>query len=213
MNAAKWTGLALVLVAVVGIAVWNLAAPGPMVGYAGNNGTVAMGPNGSPATGDAPMASRSNANNDGLFGQMWQWCRQMWGQMTGWMGGMTGGGMHGHGPGMMGRGMADRGWNNDARTPRNGPTPSAPAASPTEATTVQMDDFSFAPQMIRVQAGETLTWVNRDSVGHNVVFDATDEAGRMLAQGQQWSYTFDEPGTYTYYCGPHPFMTGTIIVE
>ncbi|MFB6286933.1 MAG: hypothetical protein ABEK03_10220, partial [Candidatus Bipolaricaulia bacterium] len=82
MNATKWTGLALVLVAVVGVAVWNLAAPGPMAGFTGNNGTVAMGPNGSPTTGDAPMANRLNANNDGFFGQMWQWCRQMWGQMT-----------------------------------------------------------------------------------------------------------------------------------
>ncbi|MFB6286932.1 MAG: cupredoxin family copper-binding protein, partial [Candidatus Bipolaricaulia bacterium] len=111
------------------------------------------------------------------------------------------------------RGMADRGWSNDARTPRNGPTPSAPSSSPTEATTVQMADFAFAPQTIRVQAGETVTWVNRDSVGHNVVFDATGQAGRMLGQGQQWSTTFDEPGTYIYYCGPHPFMTGTVVVE
>ncbi len=215
MNAAKWTGLTMVLVAVVGVAVWNLAAPGPMAGYAGHHGTVAAGPSGSPATGDAPMASRPNANNDGLFGQMWQWCQQMWGRMTGWMGGMTGGGMHGHmgGTGMMGRGTVDRGWNSDARAPQNDPTPSGPSASPTDTASVQIEDFTFAPETIRIQAGETVTWINRDRVRHNVVFNETGESGRMLNQGQRWSYAFDEPGTYSYYCGPHPFMTGTVVVE
>jgi len=211
MNAAKWTGLALVLVAVVGVAVWNLAAPGPMAGYAGSNGAVTMGPNGSPATGNAPMANQPNANG-GFFSQMWQWCQQMWGQMTGWMGGM-GDGMHGHGPGMMGRGMSDRDWSNDSWNRPSAPAPSTPSANPTETTTVRIEGFAFSPQTIRVQAGQAVTWVNRDSVGHNVVFNATDQSGRMLGQGQQWTYTFDEPGTYTYYCGPHPFMTGTVVVE
>ena len=210
MNAAKWTGLALVLVAVVGVAVWNLAAPGPMAGYAGNNGAVTMGPNGSPATGKAPMGNQPNPNG-GFFSQMWQWCQQMWGQMTGWMGGM--GGMHGHGPGMMGRGMSDRGWSSDSWDRPSAPSPSTPSAGPTETTTVRIEEFAFSPQTIRVQAGQTVTWVNRDSVGHNVVFNETGQSGRMLGQGQQWTYTFDQPGTYTYYCGPHPFMTGTVVVE
>ncbi len=212
MNAAKWTGLALVLVAVVGVAVWNLAAPGPMAGYAGSDRAVAMGPNDNSASGNAPTVNQPNADG-GFFSQMWQWCRQMWGQMRGMMGGMMDGGMHGHGPGMMGRGMADRGSNNDARTPQNRPTPSAPSSSPTEATTVQMDDFAFAPETIRVQAGQTVTWVNRDSAEHNVVFDETGQTSPMLGQGEQWSISFNEPGTYTYDCGPHPSMTGTVVVE
>lgn len=212
MNAAKWTGLALLLVAVVGVAVWNMAAPGPMAGYAGSNGAVAMGSNGGPATDDAPRANPPNADRS-FFDRMGQWCQQMWGRMTGWMRGMTGGGMHGHGPGMMGRGMPDRGWTHDGRTPQDGPTSAAPSSNPAETTTVQMDNFAFEPQTIRVQAGQTVTWINRDQVGHNVVFDETGQAGPMLNQGQQWSHTFEEPGTYTYDCGPHPSMTGTVVVE
>ena len=35
----------------------------------------------------------------------------------------------------------------------------------------------------------------------------------MLAQGDSWSYTFDEAGEFDYYCLPHPFMTATVVVE
>ncbi len=81
-----------------------------------------------------------------------------------------------------------------------------------EAMTVQMDDFTFAPETIRVQAGQTVTWVNRDSAEHNVVFDETGQTSPMLGPGAQWSISFHEPGTYTYDGGPHPSMTGTVVV-
>jgi len=53
MNGAKWTGLTLVLLSVVGVAVWNLAAPGPMANDVQNNRAVVPGRYASPATGSA----------------------------------------------------------------------------------------------------------------------------------------------------------------
>ena len=34
----------------------------------------------------------------------------------------------------------------------------------------------------------------------------------LLDLNKTFSFTFTKAGTYTYHCGPHPFMTGTIIV-
>ena len=39
-------------------------------------------------------------------------------------------------------------------------------------------------------------------------FDSGD-----LAQGESFSVTFTTPGTYDYFCTPHPTMTGQIVVQ
>ena len=39
-----------------------------------------------------------------------------------------------------------------------------------------------------------------------------EEAG-LLHAVQRYQRRFDQPGTYPYFCEPHPFMTATVIVE
>lgn len=34
----------------------------------------------------------------------------------------------------------------------------------------------------------------------------------VIPPGQSWSYTFNKPGTYYYYCIPHLYMKGLVIV-
>lgn len=34
----------------------------------------------------------------------------------------------------------------------------------------------------------------------------------LLTEGT-FSYTFDDAGTFTYHCTPHPMMVGTVIVQ
>lgn len=216
MNAGKWTGLMIVLAAVVGVAVWSMAVPGTMANHTHQSSatqptmgqTMAPGPNG--------QTPSPQAGGAGPFADMRAWCEQMWNQMTRGMSammGMMGGGMHGHGSGMMGQGMMHPGPHHRAPSAQNGSSPSVPSADPGETVTVQMANFAFHPGTIQVEVGQTVTWVNRDSVGHNVVFNETDQVGPMLGEGEQWSFRFDEPGTYTYYCAPHPFMTGTVVVK
>lgn len=77
--------------------------------------------------------------------------------------------------------------------------------------------FDFEDDVVEIGVGETVTWSNRDATRHTVTsgldgepdgaFEVTfDERGDMA------SVTFDEPGDYTYFCTPHNFMTGTVIV-
>jgi plastocyanin len=79
--------------------------------------------------------------------------------------------------------------------------------------TVSIKDFAFNPQTVTVKVGAVVTWQNNDTVSHDVVADDGTFDTKMLAPGEKGSYTFTKAGTYTYKCGIHPSMTGTIVVE
>ena len=78
---------------------------------------------------------------------------------------------------------------------------------------VKIDNYSFTPQTITVPAGTTVTWTNSDDVPHTVA--ATDLAfhSKAMDTDEQYSHTFDAPGTYKYFCTVHPRMQGTVVVE
>lgn len=78
---------------------------------------------------------------------------------------------------------------------------------------VRIDNYSFTPQSITVPVGTTVIWTNGDDVPHTVA--ATDLAfhSKAMDTDEQYSHTFDAPGTYKYYCTVHPKMTGTVVVE
>ena len=94
-------------------------------------------------------------------------------------------------------------------------TPAAsPAASPAAGATAEVTiaDFAFDPAELRVAAGTTVTWTNRDSVPHTATADDGSFDTGAIDGGASASHTFDAPGTFAYICAFHPNMTGTVIV-
>jgi amicyanin len=81
------------------------------------------------------------------------------------------------------------------------------------AFTVKIDNFSFTPKSLTVKAGATVVWVNQDDIPHNVVSTEKKFSSPVLDTDQNFTFTFREPGTYSYYCKIHPMMTGTVLVE
>ena len=78
---------------------------------------------------------------------------------------------------------------------------------------VQIKNFKFTPATVTIRAGMTVTWTNRDVVGHTVNFHAAGiNSPSVLNQGDTFSHTFTTPGTYAYICDIHPFMHGTVVV-
>jgi plastocyanin len=73
--------------------------------------------------------------------------------------------------------------------------------------------FAFDPAELTVAAGTEVTWTNGENVPHSVV--ATDGAfeSDTLDAGATFSTTFETPGTFTYVCGIHSSMQGTITVS
>jgi Icc protein len=80
------------------------------------------------------------------------------------------------------------------------------------AAQVVADNFSFAPARASVAAGSTVTWTNRDDVPHNIVSTDQKFKSPVLDTDEQFSHTFDAPGTYRYFCSIHPRMTGQVVV-
>lgn len=86
-----------------------------------------------------------------------------------------------------------------------------------QSGTVSMDieGFAFAQKTLKIKPGTTVTWTNQDEAKHDVNPDNESphfKAGPLLAQGESYSYTFNEPGTYTYHCTPHPYMKASVEV-
>lgn len=87
----------------------------------------------------------------------------------------------------------------------------APAASG-GGPAVAVDDFTFDPATASVAVGEEVTWtVAEGSSPHTVKFE--DEESKQLPAGATYSRAFDKAGDYSYVCGIHPQMTGSVAVK
>jgi plastocyanin len=73
--------------------------------------------------------------------------------------------------------------------------------------------FQFQPGRTEVRRGTTVTWINDDEIYHSVTADRSAFAGALDGKGKSFSFTFTEPGLYTYYCDRHEHMRGEIALQ
>ena len=82
--------------------------------------------------------------------------------------------------------------------------------------TVQVAGTAYSPASVTIDVGQSVAWHFADrGVGHNVVglgAASTLLHSPMLGYGD-YVQTFDEPGTYLYYCTLHPQMKGAVVVR
>ena len=110
-------------------------------------------------------------------------------------------------------------------------------SEPANTHAPSMADHAFTPERLTIQTGEVVRWVNDTDEAHTVTADgsslpegaeyfssgeaANEEAANdslqeeLIDPGEVFEFTFDEPGTYRYYCIPHRAdgMEGTVVVE
>jgi plastocyanin len=80
--------------------------------------------------------------------------------------------------------------------------------------TVEISNFAYQPATVTIQVGDTVTWTNLDAAAHT----ATDTGPQglfdgVIDQGESFSYTFTQAGTFNYFCTFHTEMSGTVIVQ
>lgn len=83
-------------------------------------------------------------------------------------------------------------------------------------TVVAIRSLAFMPEEVQIRAGGTVTWVNCEPAGAEAHTSTADEAewgSPTLGSGDVFSHTFPQAGVFAYHCDPHPFMTGTVVVE
>ena len=88
-------------------------------------------------------------------------------------------------------------------------------------------DKAFSPNPVNVKIGDTVTWVNEDSVFHTVVSGNPSSGGEtgkvfdsglsgptaLTTKGKTFSHKFTEKGEFPYFCQLHPTMIGKVIVS
>ena len=88
-------------------------------------------------------------------------------------------------------------------------------AADSQVTIVQPSDamsLKYEPASLSVTAGSTVTWVNAGSTAITVTSPDGLFDSETVAAGGSFSYTFDTPGTFRYFCVPYPHMKGVITV-
>jgi plastocyanin len=114
-----------------------------------------------------------------------------------------------------------RGGQTPAAAPIQAPI-QAPVATATEAASgmqakVVMRNIAFLPQEITVKPGTTITWTNEDNFEHTVTSgtrgNPTGLFDEKVPAGGSFSFTFEKPGPFEYYCRIHNGMHGTVIVQ
>ena len=88
-----------------------------------------------------------------------------------------------------------------------------PATNAAPSTIVAIRDFAFQPSRMTVEPGTTVTWVNEDETPHTITDKDKTFRSAALDTNDRFSYTFTQPGDFTYFCTLHPMMVGTIVVK
>jgi plastocyanin len=106
-----------------------------------------------------------------------------------------------------------------ATPPASGAAPSQEASTTapisTAAARVSIENFDYNPKELVVTTGATVTWVNADDFPHTVTSAVSPPLfdSKTLDKDGEFSFQFKTPGTYDYFCGLHPYMTGKVIVK
>jgi len=77
----------------------------------------------------------------------------------------------------------------------------------------------FIPNPIAINAGDTISWANDDTAAHTVTSgqpaagpDGNFDSSLLMA-GKAFDVTFDNSGSYDYFCMVHPWMVGEVQVN
>ena len=95
---------------------------------------------------------------------------------------------------------------------------SVPAPAAEGARVLMVDNqpdltrWHFEPAEVMVPAGATVVWFNKGREDHSVKADDGSFDSGLKKSGASWQRAFPQPGRYTYFCQPHPWMKGTVRV-
>jgi plastocyanin len=71
----------------------------------------------------------------------------------------------------------------------------------------------YSPSPVTLPVGTTISWINDDSIPHTVTSTNSVFDSGFVPTGRTFSFKFEEPGVYNYFCLYHQNMKGTVIVK
>lgn len=92
--------------------------------------------------------------------------------------------------------------------------PLRPLDAAARTVTVTISDYAFSPDKVVVHRGDTVKWVNEDTMPHTATaLDGHSFDSAALDPGANWSFVFAKAGDYAYRCAIHPGMRGSVVVQ
>ena len=88
-------------------------------------------------------------------------------------------------------------------------------AADAQVSVVEQGDsisWRYDPSSVTVSVGGTVTWTNNGSTPVTVTSPDGLFDSDSIGPGGSFSYTFDTPGTFRYFCVPYPHMKGVVTV-
>jgi len=82
-------------------------------------------------------------------------------------------------------------------------TPAATTSSDDKTVVVQLGEHFFDPSSIMVKVGTTVIWRNNGQQVHDIHARDGSFDSPLLNPGNTFTFTFNKPGLYRYYCIPH----------
>jgi plastocyanin len=88
-----------------------------------------------------------------------------------------------------------------------------PPNSTAASTNVSIVNYTFSPATVTINVGDTVIWTNQDSVNHTTTSNTRIWDSHNLGKSATFQFTFNQAGTFPYFCDRHEYMTGTVIVQ
>ena len=101
------------------------------------------------------------------------------------------------------------------------PAASEGASMNKNETVVKISSDAFSPKSVTIKAGDTVTWMNKDTADHQVnsdphpthtLFPILNKIG-LIKAGDKKSLQFTTAGTFTYHDHLNPSLIGSITVQ
>jgi quinohemoprotein ethanol dehydrogenase len=97
--------------------------------------------------------------------------------------------------------------------PKTPPTGVAFTQAIVSTRAVKVMEFTYDVARATIPVGSVMNWANTGSQAHTATASDNSWDTGPIAPGQSATVEFDTPGTYTYICTPHPWMTAQVIVS
>ena len=83
---------------------------------------------------------------------------------------------------------------------------------------VEIQDMAYSPASITIEVGDDIIWTNKDGMAHTATRknSPTFDTGSILTNSNSVAIKFEQISGnegFEYFCKPHKFMTGKIIVQ
>jgi plastocyanin len=104
-------------------------------------------------------------------------------------------------------------------TPTGPQTVSVDIPSGTAVPGCEETNECYLPASVTINAGDTVEWANSDTAAHTVTGGSPAEGpsgvfdSSLILGGAQYSNTFEESGSFNYFCMVHPWMVGNVQVN